>query len=176
MGDSAKPQDVKDVKDVRAVQDFLAGFLPKQPWLEPGDDYAIKVHLWAGDYAIVFAMSKDVIVRAKDLVVRLIKSARSADPQDFTVLDEIAAALSDDALSDDESGQLWLLMDEFFARCLIEWHVPRFSTLRGGGSDSPFGCPNGRMDREGREKIIRLMPVNMIARIVYGALYQSKNF
>ncbi|HUS81920.1 MAG TPA: hypothetical protein VM013_01515 [Dehalococcoidia bacterium] len=166
MAESSTP--VKETAD--AVEASLLSYLDSLEWLERDGFYRCKVHLGDRDVVTICASPFGPAVRLLDFMrARMIAATEIVRAPDEEGIAGMVGLLDDDA-----TGEFWVLIDETFASCVVEWHVPDLAELLHLG-DTPL-APNATQDAAYRGDLLKRLPLPVIIRVVLGVVWLTKNF
>ena len=147
----------------------IFGWLDTRDWLKRDGFYRAVVSLGDRDSATVCVAPHGAATKVLQLLrgrIELLGSIQGAERGDL-------ASVLVQMLGDKELDDLWDVVREALACCLVDWTVPGLAGLP--LFDAAPGVPNAKLPAAERDAIIDKIPLSLIVRILLAILWLSKN-
>jgi len=153
-----------------AVEASLLTYLDSVDWLARDGFYRAIVSLGERDTvtlcASAFGPAKKLLLFMRSRIAAATEIAGAPDAEAIARLVGI--------FDEPDVDELWALVDEAFASCVVEWHVPELAELLHLGEAAL--PPNANMDAAYRQTLLARLPLPVIIRVLLGVVWLTKNF
>jgi len=146
--------------------------VPDADWLQQDDLYRARVSLTGDDHAIVLALEPAIVERLRgilDLVQRALPEGGQFNADSvFQVLSMLKSLLSEESLDN-----VWGLIDETLSRAVASWSLADMAAIY---SRPEPPRPADIEDKDERLAMLKSLPMPLLARLLFGVIWLSKNF
>jgi len=141
--------------------------VPDKPWLERDQWYVCCVALGGDDHVDLLAVSGELTDELQDLI----EIGLDVLPDGREDMDELEVVRH--ALKQGLSDAVWCQLDKLLTRYVKDWDLSTYADQ----TRQPEPDPPGEMgDADEREAMLKSLPIPIMARILYGLAWHTRNF
>ncbi len=162
--------DEETKEQAKEQADQLLSALADVDWLERDGFYRVTVHFGERDSATLCALCGDAVEPIMGLLPDVLETLPEEDENESVsrILTDATRQLTEG----DMGGRVWDAVDRVLAPSLVEWNLPDYEEMRGVDDLTE---PNADMEQEARIARLKSLPLPMVARMLGGVFWLTKN-